>query len=154
MRKWDDVTPEGLDTIIEYLKCNFEPELSRKVIELFYERMQDDEHVDMGALYVLMKHVFAQIMAGRSADQAFGLKAIKGKYNRPDNTSRDVRAVAMVVLQMRKGVTWEDAVTDAAVHMGIGDRTVERACETYREGLEWLLDETLMQLAGESLPPP
>ena len=81
MRKWDEVTSDGLLTIIEYLKHNFDAELSRKVIELFHERMQDDEHVDLDVLYVLMKHVFAQIMDGRTADQAFGLKCIKGKYN-------------------------------------------------------------------------
>ncbi len=154
MRKWDDVTPEGLDTIIEYLKCNFDPVLSLKVIELFHERMQDDEHVDLGSLYLLMKHVFAQIMEGRSADQAFGLKAIKGKYNRPDTMARDVRASAMVMLQMRRGVTWEDAVTDAAEQMGIGNRTVQRVFATHRIGLEWFPDEVLIELAGESLPPP
>lgn len=154
MRKWDDVTPEELDTKIEYLKVNYDPELSHKVLELFHERMQDDEHVDMGALYKLMKHVLALIIVeGRSADQAFGLKAIKGKYARPDTMSRDLRATAIVVMQMRKGATKEDAVTDAAEHMGINDRTIERACEAYQVGLTWLPDEALIQLAGGSLPP-
>ena len=154
MRKWDNVTSDQLLNIIETLKHHFDPVLSHKVIELFHERMQDDEHVDPDALYALMRHVFSLIMDGRSADQAFGLKAIKGKYNRPDNTSRDIRAAAIVALQMRKGVNWEDAVTDAAEQMTISDRSVERACETYKVGFEWLPDETLMQIAGDSLPPP
>ena len=116
--------------------------------------MQDDEHVDSDILYALMKHVFARIMEGQSADQAFGLTGIKGKYIRPDNTSRDIRAAAIVVLQMRKGISWEDAVIDAADNLAISDRIVERACETYKAGLSLLPDEPLMQIAGESLPPP
>lgn len=154
MRKWDDVTPEGLITIIEYLKCTYDPELSLKVIELFHERMRDDEPIHLDVLQVLMKHVFAQIIDGKSADQAFGLKPIKGKYNRPDNTSRNMRAAAIVILQIRKGINWEDAVTDAAGHMAISDRTVERAYETYKEPFELLPDAPLMQMVGGSLPPP
>lgn len=149
MRKWDDVTPEQLSNIIEAIKYIYDPELSFRVIELFHERMQDDEHIDSWTLYSFMKHVFAQIMEGRSADQAFGLKPIKGKYRRPDNTSRDLRATAMVILQMRKGITWEGAVTDAAQHLKIGDRTVERAYEFYREGLACLPDEILLVLTDE-----
>lgn len=149
-RKWDEVTPEGLYNIIQYLKGNFDAELSRKVIELFHERMRDDIGFDPALLDSLMKHVFALIMEGRSADQAFGLTAIKGKYSRPDNTSRDVRAAAIMALQMRKGVNWEDAVTDTAMHMVISDRTVERAYEAYKAGFELLPDEPLMQIAGDS----
>jgi hypothetical protein len=154
MRKWDNVTPEGLLNIIESLKHNFDADLSYKVIELFHERMQDDEHIDSGALYALMKHVFAQIIEGQSADQAFGLKVIRGKYNRPDNTSRDICAAAIVVLQMRKGVSWEDAVTDAAGHMAISDRSVERAYDAYKTSFELLPNDPLMLMVGESLPPP
>ncbi|MFQ2510266.1 hypothetical protein ACK31D_00005 [Aeromonas caviae] len=55
MRKWDHITPEELDTKIEYLKCNFDPDLTMQVIEIFNERMQDDEHVDTGALTKLIK---------------------------------------------------------------------------------------------------
>src|SRR5690606_42039404 len=66
----------------------FDPELSKKVIELFHERMRDEIDFDPALLHSLMQHVFAQILQGHSADQALGLKAIKGKYNRPDNTER------------------------------------------------------------------
>ena len=153
-RKWDEVTPEGLYNIIQYLSGNFDAALSSKVIELFHERMRDDIYFDPALLHSLMKHVFARIIKGQSADQAFGLKAIKGKYNRPDNTSRDICAAAIVVLQMRKGVNWEDAVSDAAEHMAISDRTVERACETYKASFELLPNKLLTQITGESLPPP
>jgi hypothetical protein len=153
-RKWDQITPEGLYNIIQYLKGNFDHELSRKVIELFHERMRDDIDFDPALLHSLMKHVFARIMEGQSADQAFGLKAIKGKYIRPDNTSHDICAAAIVVLQMRKGVRWEEAVANAAAQMQISDRSVERACGAYKKSFELLPNDPLMLMVGESLPLP
>ncbi len=159
-RKWDEVTPEGLYNIIEYLKCNFDPELSRKVIELFHERMRDDIEFDPVLLHSLMKHVFAQIMGegkgkkAKNADQAFGLEAVKGGYERPDTTSRDICAAAIVILQMRKDITWESAVTDAAEQMSIGDRIVQRAYKTHKDGYEWMPDNILKLLVSNSLPPP
>lgn len=152
MRKWDRVTSAELLTIIEYLKCNFDPVLSGRLIELFHERMQDDEHVDPDALHALMKHVFALMTEGRSADQAFGLKPIKGKYNRTDNYERDRTAAAIVTWLVRKGVTWENAVSDASEQLNIGHRTVERAFITYREGLECMPDEQLSLIADTPLP--
>ncbi|WP_349572821.1 hypothetical protein [Azotobacter salinestris] len=148
MRKRDDVTHGGLLTIIEYLKCNFDPELSRKVIELFHERMQDDEYVDPDVLYALMKHVFARIMEGQSADQAFGLKRIKGKYSRTDTYERDMHAAAIVVLNLRKGCKWLDAVADASETLNISESTVKRACDDFREGFELLPDDVLMQMTS------
>ncbi|MCQ4265126.1 hypothetical protein CXK91_21700 [Stutzerimonas stutzeri] len=150
-RKWDQVTPEGLYTIIQYLKSNFDAELSHKVIELFHERMRDDIDFDPALLHSLMKHVFAQIMEGKSADQAFGLKTEKGKYPRPDTHSRDLHATAIVILRLRQGLNLEDSSNDAAELLGISDMTVKRACADWREALEELdlPDETLQVLAAE-----
>lgn len=154
MRKWDEVTSDGLLTIIEYLKHNFDAELSRKVIELFHERMQDDEHVDLDVLYVLMKHVFAQIMDGRTADQAFGLKRIKGKYNRTDTYERDMHAAAIVVLNLRNGSKWLNAVADASETLNISESSVKRACDDFCEGFELLPDDVLMQITGHPMVSP
>lgn len=147
MRKWDHITPEELDTKIEYLKCNFAPDLTMQVIELFNERMQDDEHIDTGALTKLMKPVFERLMAGMSAAQALGLKAGQGKYPREDSFERDVRAATLVVWHMRKGATWENAVTDTAEHMKLESITVQRAYRDYRAGAEYLPDAQLERLA-------
>lgn len=146
-RKWDEVTPEGLYNIIQYLKGNFDAELSRKVIELFHERMRDDIDFDPALLHSLMKHVFAQLMDGKSADQAFGLKAIKGKHNRADTYERDLHAAAIVILNIRAGDTWLDAVATAAVHLDISESTVTRACKDFRSGLDLLPDDVLMQIS-------
>ncbi len=155
-RKWDEVTPEGLYTIIQYLKSNFDAELSHKVIELFHERMRDDIDFDPALLHSLMKHVFAQIIEGKSADQAFGLKTEKGKYPRPDTHSRDLRATAIVILRLRQGLNLEDSSNDAAEVLGISESTVKRACAEWFETLEKLNlpDETLQQVAGEHLSSP
>jgi hypothetical protein len=150
-RKWDEVTPGGLYNIIQYLKGNFDAELSRKIIELFHERMRDDIDFDPALLHTLMKHVFAQIMEGKSADQAFGLKTVKGKYPRPDTQSRDLRATAIVILRMGQGLNLEDSRNDAAELLDISEMTVQRACDEWRQVLEDLdlPDETLRELADE-----
>ena len=151
--KWDEVTPEGLYNIIQYLKDNFDPDLSKKVIELFHERIRDEIDFDPALLNSLMRHVFAQILEGHSADQAFGLKAIKGKYNRPNNEERDMCAACIVILQMRNDTSWENAVTDAAEHLSVSDQTVARAYKAYRDVLEMLPSEHLESQVDDFLPP-
>ena len=148
MRKWDDVTPKELLTIIEYLKHHFDPDLSRKVIELFHERMRDDEQVDPVLLHELMRHVFTKIMEGSSADQAFGLTCKQGGYEREDTYERNIHATAIVILNLRKGSKWLDAVADAAVHLSISESSVKRACDEFREEFELLPSDVLMQIAG------
>lgn len=149
MRKWDDVTTGELLAVIEYLKHNFDPALSRKVIELFHERMQDDEYVDHDVLHYLMKHVFAQIMAGMSADQAFGLNAKRGDDKRKDTFDRDIAIAATFILNIRKeGVSWEDARIDTAQSFGVSESTVTRAHDKFSAGLELIQEEALKIIAG------
>lgn len=162
MRKWDHTTRVDLLTAIACLKDGHRPEAARNLIEYFHERMQDDDGYDTEVLHLWMKHVFALIIEGKTADQAFGLKGIKGQYNRPDTFSRDMCAAASVVSRRRQkdddskeeAVSWESAVTDTALKMQLSSRTVERAHEAYRDGLEYLADEGLEQITKEYLPPP
>lgn len=160
MRKWDDVTPEELLAYIEYLKHHFDPEIARNVIELFHERMQDDEHIDHDVLCYLMKHVFAQIMEGRSADQAFGLKPKRGDDKRKDTFDRDMAIATSFALKVRgiddnkkkttsdkaKGGHWEGAIIDTAEKFEVSESTVQRAYERFREALDLLDDDTLMEI--------
>lgn len=170
LRKWDDVSTDELLSYISYLKQNYDPELSRNVIELFHERMRDGVSYDQEALHIFIKHAFARIMGepeddedededkkkkNESADQAFGLKPPpRGKHARPNTVFRDMSAAAIVILQRRRGVTWEEAVTDAAQCLDLGERIIERAYRAMREHLEFMLDETLIELADTELPPP
>ncbi|MEH6687772.1 MAG: hypothetical protein V7693_10935 [Halopseudomonas sabulinigri] len=150
MRKWDAVTHGELVANIEYLKHNFDPILSRKVIELFHERMRDDEHVDYDALFVLMKHVFAQIMDSKSADQAFGLKRKKGDVRRKDTEARDMRAAAIVIFYLEKKASWEDAIAEAVERLNISESTAQRACKKYRAYLEPCPNNVVKQIAFPS----
>lgn len=147
MRKWDDVTSDDLLSILTYLAQNFDPELTLKVIELFHERMRDDLYFDPEILHLLMKRVFALIMDGKSADQAFGLKPMKGRHQRPDTTFRDIRATAIVILQQRRGENWENAVMEAAERLNVSERTIQRAYANVREALECVKEEVLKELA-------
>lgn len=153
MRKWNNVTHADLLTAVECIKYRYTPNAARNLIEYFHERMEDGDEYDIEVLHLLMKHVFASIVSGKSADQAFGLKAIKGQHNRPDTFERDMLAAAMVAQKKRDGVSWEAAKMDVANHLKLGDRTVERAYEAYREGVDCLSKEELAEIVNDLLPP-
>ncbi|MEK1942454.1 MAG: hypothetical protein AAAB16_18960 [Pseudomonas sp.] len=58
---------------------------------------------------------------------------------------RDIQAAAIVILKLRDGCKWLDAVADASLHLKISESTVNRACDEYRDALELLPDATLKQ---------
>jgi hypothetical protein len=105
-------------------------------------------------LELFVMHPFEQISDGKNADQAFGLKPMKGKYSREDTFERDIRIAVLVVDKRRKGLTWEDAVGDVAEAMGVNARTVERAYDRFRAGVDDLPAEMLDEMAAEILPTP
>ena len=83
---------------------------------------------------------------GLSPEVAFGLKAIRGKYKRFDTHDRDLIAAAIVILAMRLGTKWKDAVGEAANKLfedGRGDRAVQEAYKKHRETLQLLPSPTL-----------
>ncbi|MFC0708096.1 hypothetical protein [Azorhizophilus paspali] len=152
MGKWDDITADGLMGAVYAAKGKYDPELSRNVIEAFHERMEREGDgfylsKDVEALCVLMKHVFAQILEGRTADQAFGLKPIKGKHERPSTMDRDMAAAAIVVLGVRRGSTRFAAVADAAVRLGISESVAGKAYDEYREAICLCTDADLEEMA-------
>lgn len=150
LRKLRDVPLDELFTLIEYLKVNHDPERSLKVIACLSARMESDDYVPPELLQALTKHAFALIVEGRTADQAFGLKLIKGRYPRENNESRNMQAAALIVLQMRRDNSWETSVTDVAEAMGMGseDSIVRRAYSEYKDVFSLFPNETLESLAG------
>lgn len=143
VRKWDEVTPEGLYNIITSLHNSRNPELTVKVIEVLHERMRDEIPVSYELLRYFLEPIFAQIIEGKSADQAFGLKFSRGGYQRPDTHGRDLCAAALITLRVRKGEGWEDAVADAAEALHISESTAARAYGMHNRSLEHLPNETL-----------
>src|SRR5690554_6025448 len=148
LRKLRNISLDELFTLIEYLKVNYDPERSLKVIACLSARMESDDYVPPELLQALIKHAFALIVEGRTADQAFGLKPVKGQYPRLNNELRNMQAAALVFLQMRKDNNWENSVTDVAEAMELNDSVVRRAYSEYKDVFFWLPNETLEDLAG------
>lgn len=162
---WANVERKDLNTAIEYIKVNHDPETVMKIIEYFHERMSNGEPYDRDMLHVFMAHVFDRIVNGEvmkngtvaklTADQAFGLKLRKGQGNIKDTQDRDLKAAACMVLLMRKGMLWQDAKGQAANLLfpdGEGDKAVERAYEEHCALVECFPDEVLEMLVSTSLP--
>ena len=95
-------------------------------------------------------HAFGKIIEdGYSPDQAFGLKAVRGVHERPDTHDRDIVATAMVILAMRAGENWENAIWKAATALfdhGRGDSAVKTAYTKYKDALNLLPDASLTAL--------
>lgn len=151
--KWADVTDADVRGALNAVKHSYEPEAAKNLIEYFHERFSNQERYDQDALLAFIKMAFQRIVDdGWSADHAFGLKLKRGHYQRPDTTERDVMAAAFVVLRMRQGRLWSDAVGEAANLLmpdGEGDKAIESAYTQYREGLSILPDEFLASLLPE-----
>lgn len=141
-RKWDEITSEELYGNITSLQSNHNPELTLNVIEALHERMRDDIPVPYELLCYFLEPVFAQILEGKSADQAFGLKQTKGGYARPDTHDRDLRAAALIILRMRSGKTWLDAVADVSEILHVVEPTAARAYKKF-SSLDCLPSEAL-----------
>ena len=124
--------------------------------------MQDGEHGEDVALADWMKHVFARMVAGQTADQAFGLVLARGKYTRDTEPDRKLAIAALVVMKIRHGkdpgtgnaLTLENAVLDVSEEVKVGERTVERHYQKFGKGLHGLPDETLRICISQELPPP
>lgn len=150
--KWGDITRSDLDAALVTIQNRHEPDTARSIIEYFHERMSRGFSYDEEFLHTLMAYVFAGIVEGnKSADQAFGLKLGRGKYDREDTTERDVTATACILLLMRKGARWLDAKGDTANLLfpdGTGEKAVEEAYTQYRFELQHCPDDILLEMLG------
>ncbi|MFZ5958848.1 hypothetical protein ACOXVJ_15195 [Pseudomonas knackmussii] len=149
--KWLDVTREDLDVALASIKRGHDPESARNIIEYFHERMSNGFSYDQQFLQELMAYVFAGIAEGKTADQAFGLKLQRGKYERKDTTERDVAAAACMLLMSRKGVRYLDAKGDTANLLfpdGEGEKAIEHACREYHGELGCYTDVALLECLG------
>lgn len=147
--QWDLTSHSALLAVLEYLEHNHDPELVKRVISRFYEPMRDDEFVAHELLVKFMKCVFSRMMEGQTADQAFGLKAVRGKYPRTDITDRDIAIAALVIHHMSSGNSWENSIYYASDRLGISDTTTKRAYRQYHSVVKLLLPETIRSLAEE-----
>lgn len=152
LSKLDPATPPPLEAIIRFTQSTTAPRLVHWLARYFIERVTAGVSYDIRMLERFILRPLEQISEGISADQAFGLKPMKGKYSRADTHDRDVSFAVLVADKRRKGLVWEDAVGDVAEAFGIKPRTVERAYDRYREGVDDLPTEILHEMAERILP--
>lgn len=150
--KWANVTHDDLKAALASIKNGFDPEAAQNLIEYFHERMSRGYPYDEEILHELMALVFARMVEDkRTGSQAFGLKLWRGGYDREETTERDVTAAACVVLLMRKGVLWQDAIGDAANLLfpdGEGEKAIKLAHAQYKSEIEHYPDGAILEILG------
>ena len=151
--KWADVTDADLMGALNCITYSHNPVAAKNLIEYFHERLSNELHYNEAVLLAFIKLAFRRIAEdGWSADHAFGLKLKRGHQQRGDTTERDVMAAAFVILRMRQGWRWSDAVGGAANLLmpdGRGEDAIKTAYANYREALSLFPDETLGSLLPE-----
>ena len=138
---WRDVTEKELNLELEYLLQN-DLKAGKFLIDYYHKRFTDIglegcPEGSIGVLCKFMQHVFEKMIVDKwKPEQAFGLKRRKGKYPRPDLTDRDYLIAANVILLMRKGQDWSDAIGDTAnlfIDDSKGDRAVMKAYSKHKD---------------------
>lgn len=97
-----------------------------------------------------IKRAFGRYMEGKSLNAAFGLTPGRGESHRDDNTLRNMGIAAFVILRMRNGTKWQDAIGDAANKFfpdGEGTRACESAHAEYKELFISFTNDSLQTLA-------
>lgn len=173
-RKWDHVTWEQVFSSIDYLMCrvpaqseelsstkaNYDPDMARNIIELFYERMRDDQPFDYHVLYYFMKHVFTEMVENKvSAEQAFGLERVKGQSNHQDTEQRDIQIAAEVALLLivKKKSPQDNLRSVADINFiiytlhGVSKSVKERVCKSFSSLTGLLPPSSLKPLVSKEL---
>lgn len=141
---------DELLSALEAAKSGHDPDSARALMAEMLRQLQAGSKTIGPYVENWVIHAFTKILEEDwKADQAFGLLARKGKYERPDTHDRDLIAAALVVLEMKSGTTWEEAVGEAANKLfedGSGDKAVQAAYAKHHETLSLLPTETLASL--------
>ena len=154
--KWDDATDDDLENALVWVKHEHDPIAARNLIEYFYERMSDGRSYNQHVLNEFISFAFTRIVEKNyTADQAFGLKLRRGGYAREDTSERDIVCVAYVIVLMRKGWTWLEAIGEAANQFfpdGQGDSAIKSAYPIYKSELSEYPDTLLLGMLPEGTP--
>lgn len=129
---------------------------AKNLIEYFHERLDTRQPLNERVLFEYLRFAFVNIVEKSwPGDTALGLKIEKGHYPRPQSLFRDLAAPGYIVLLMRKGWLWLDAIGEVANILfpdGTGDKAVTAACAKYKETLQELPDNELVELLPECTP--
>jgi hypothetical protein len=149
--KWSDVTPDDLEDAL-HSALGGDEYAERCLVEYFHERITAQQPYDLRILESYLVQVFGQTL-NRIADKDDASVLLRRKRGRPEVASkeeRDLCLAAAVVLRMRYGGRWEQAVHDVAEGHCVSDRVVQRALEDNRFDIEKLTDAELEGLLEES----
>lgn len=112
--KWDLSSDVGLDAALCYFEAKHDPELAQQLAVFFNQRLKDADVVTIQEPLFIR---YFRIVMGRMCDdtdelhrprkrmkpeQAFGFKLPRGKYEREDTESRDIRSAAYVIWALRQ----------------------------------------------------
>lgn len=143
-RKWDHLTPDELYNAVVLIKSSHEPTAARNVIECLYERLRDDVPFDVRVLELLVLHAFARMLEeGRTLDQGFGVKNVRGQYARKDTTIRDLQLAYLVAEKQADGLAVETAINDVEDTTKFGSGIVERAYRKHKDVLAYVTKDAL-----------
>jgi len=154
----DRVSDSELNGMLAVAKHGHDPITVKRLMAQLLARMDDgieseDNRFARRVLLEYIQHAFQLILEeGASADQALGLVRRRGKYIREETAERDIQAASLVVLAMRSGKTWLDAVGDAANLLfpdGKGERAVQTAYSKYKAMLQDAPDSFLTDLSEQ-----
>lgn len=171
--KWDLTSDEGLDAALCFFEDKHDPELALQLAEYFNQRLKDADVVTIQEPLFIR---YFRIVMGRMCDdtdelhrprkritpeQAFGFRLPRGKYEREDTESRDIRSAAYVIWALRKERQKKEKV-DVQEAVGLlkafgeaanrfhgtegGDAAVKYAYSKYREIFESVPNEVLERL--------
>lgn len=133
----------------------FDAVAARNLVDYFYSRIRSGSPYCQDALLILLEHAFGKIInENESANTAFGLERKRG---RPpvDQTFRDIRLAAAVILRMRQGHSWESSVNDVVEEFfdnGEGAGVTIRAHRYFHDTLMLLPDPYLHEIVrGEDI---
>lgn len=159
--KLDLSSDVGLDAALCYFEAKHDPELALQLAEYFNQRLKDADVVTIQEPLFIR---YFRIVMGRMCDdtdelhrsckrmtpeQAFGFKLSRGKYEREDTESRDIRSAAYVVWARRKKQAMVDAMSEAAHRFHTadgGDTAAKYAYAKYQEAFDGFPDEVLERL--------
>ena len=152
------ISDSELNGMLAVVQHGYDPKVALSLIKHLHACIKDgidkDEYrFTRRVLLDYLEHAFEQIVENKaSADAGFGLKRQRGKYNRADVTARNIQAASLVILGMRRGRTYLEAVGDAANQLfedGKGERAVQDAYSNHLTSLESCSDEFLNDLLVE-----
>lgn len=149
--RWRNVTDSEVNGMLAAVTSSQNADNVRTFLEYIYYRHRAGERVNERALIGYLTHVASRaIEQGDDLEVAFGIRAEKGKYDRPETLGRDMAVAADVILRTRQLKSLTEAKGEAAhalfpddANAELGRVIVAKAYKEHEAVLNTLADEYL-----------